>query len=149
MSTTGRGTGSALPPMVTRSVAVQLSFSFAVAYFLAALRGVTATLAPYFSDHLGLNAVDLRMPGGACFLGFAAMRLPLGSGFDRFRSRRVLRSCLAMALLGCVAFSLALALRGLMLARGAIGVRASACLMAPMTGFRLRFSAVAQMRADA
>ena len=52
-----------------------------------------------------------------------------------------------MALLGCVAFSLAQILWGRTLARGVIGVRLSACLMAPMTFFRRRFPAVAQMRA--
>jgi predicted MFS family arabinose efflux permease len=149
MTMKGLGTGSAMPPMVNRCVAVQLFFSFAFAYFLAAmLRGVTATLAPYFSDELGLNAGDLGMLGGAYFLGFAAMQLPLGSALDRFGPRRVLLSCLALALLGCVAFSLAQTLFGLTLARGVIGVGVSACLMAPMTSFRRRFSAVAQMRAN-
>lgn len=96
MTMTGHGTGSALPPMVTRSVAMQLFFSFAFAYFLAAmLRGVTATLARYFSDDLGLNAGDLGMLGDAYFRGSAAMQLPLGSALDRFRPRRVLLSCLA------------------------------------------------------
>lgn len=149
MTMVGRGTWSALPPMVTRSVAVQLFFGFGIAFFLAAmLRAVRATLAPYFDDELGLNAGDLGMLGGAYFLGFASMQFPLGSALDRFGPHRVLLSCFAMALRGCVACSLAQTLWGLTLARGVIGVGVSACLVAPMTSFRHRFSAVAQMRVN-
>ncbi len=53
-----------------------------------------------------------------------------------------------MALLGCVACSLAQTRWGLTLARGVTGVGVSACLMAQMTCFRRRFLAVAQMLAN-
>lgn len=123
--------------------------SFALAYFLSALvRGVTATLAPAFSAELGLGAGDLGLLAGAYFFGFAATQLPLGSALDRFGPRRVLLALLVVAILGCAAFGLATSFTGLTLARALIGVGVSACLMAPLTLFRHRFSLVAQLRAN-
>ena len=126
------------------------SFSaFAFAYFFSALlRGVTATLAPEFSAELGLSAGDLGLLAGAFFLGFALTQLPLGSALDRYGPRRVLIAFLLAAVLGCAAFALARSFVGLTLARALIGVGVSACLMAPMTTFRRRYSPVAQMRAN-
>jgi MFS family permease len=132
-----------------RRAAVCIFLSFALAYFLSALvRGVTATLAPTFSAELGLNAGDLGLLAGMYFFGFAATQLPLGSALDRFGPRRVLLALIAVAVLGCAAFGLAGSFAGLTLARALIGVGVSACLMAPLTLFRHRFSAVAQLRAN-
>ena len=134
-----------LPPRL----AVLLFLSFAFAYFFSALlRGVTATLAPEFSAELGLSAGDLGLLAGAYFLGFACMQLPLGSALDRFGPRRVMVVFLAVAVLGCAAFALSRSFLTLTLARALIGVGVSACLMAPMTTFRHRFTPVAQMRAN-
>ena len=134
-----------LPP----AVAVWVFLSFAFAYFFSALvRGVTATLAPHFSAELGLNAADLGLLAGAYFLGFASTQLPLGSALDRFGPRRVLVVFLGAAVLGCAAFALARNFVGLTLARALIGVGVSACLMAPLTTFRRRFTTLAQMRAN-
>jgi predicted MFS family arabinose efflux permease len=134
-----------LPP----AVAVWVFLSFAFAYFFSALvRGVTATLAPHFSAELGLNAGDLGLLAGAYFLGFASTQLPLGSALDRFGPRRVLVVFLGAAVLGCAAFALARNFVSLTLARALIGVGVSACLMAPLTTFRRRFTTLAQMRAN-
>jgi predicted MFS family arabinose efflux permease len=133
-----------------RRTAAWLFLSFAFAYFFSALlRGVTATLAPNFSTELGLSAGDLGLLAGAFFLGFAVTQLPLGSALDRYGPRRVVIGFLCAAVLGCAAFARADSFIGLTLARGLIGVGVSACLMAPMTTFRHRFSPVAQMRANA
>ena len=133
-----------------RRVAVWLFLSFAFAYFFSALlRGVTATLAPNFSADLGLSAGDLGLLAGSFFLGFAVSQLPLGSALDRFGPRRVVIAFLLAAVVGCAAFASASDFLGLTLARGLIGVGVSACLMAPMTTFRHRFTPVAQMRANA
>jgi predicted MFS family arabinose efflux permease len=122
---------------------------FAFSYFLSALlRGVTATLAPAFTAEFGLTAGDLGLLAGAYFLGFAATQLPLGSALDRLGPKRMLLGLLAVAVLGCVAFALARSFVGLALARALIGVGVSACLMAPLTAFRHRFSDVAQLRAN-
>jgi len=124
-------------------------FSFAFAYFFSALlRAVTATLAPAFSAELALSAGDLGLLAGAYFLGFALLQLPLGSALDRFGPKRVLLVFLVVAVLACGAFALARSFGALILARGLIGVGVSACLMAPLTSYRHRFSAAAQMRAN-
>ncbi len=140
-----RGHGELLP--ATAAVWVFLSFAFAY-FFSALVRGVTATLAPSFSAELGLNAADLGLLAGAYFLGFASTQLPLGSALDRFGPRRVLVVFLGAAVLGCAAFAMARNFASLTLARALIGVGVSACLMAPLTTFRRRFTAVAQMRAN-
>jgi predicted MFS family arabinose efflux permease len=146
MSEAGRHDGSELLPP---TVAVWVFLIFAFAYFFSALvRGVTATLAPHFSAELGLNAGDLGLLAGAYFLGFASTQLPLGSALDRFGPRRVLVVFLGVAVLGCAAFALARNFVGLTLARALIGVGVSACLMAPLTTFRRRFTTLAQMRAN-
>ena len=128
--------------------AVVIFLGFAFAYFFSALvRAVTATLASTFSAELGLTAADLGLLAGAYFFGFAAMQLPLGGALDRFGPRRVLLALLALAVLGNVAFALAGNFASLISARVLIGVGVSACLMAPMTAYRLLFSPQAQMRA--
>lgn len=137
------------PEMLPARAAIGLFLSFAFAYFISALlRGVTATLAPSFSAELGLSAGDLGLLAGAFFLGFAAMQLPLGSALDRFGSRRVMIAFLIAAVVGCVAFASARSFLGLTLARALIGIGVSACLMAPMTTFRRRYTPVAQIRAN-
>jgi MFS family permease len=132
-----------------RAAAVAMFASFAFAYVLSALlRAVTATLAPSFSAELGLGAAELGLLAGAYFFGFATTQLPLGSALDRLGPRRVLLALLALAVAGCAAFALAGSFTTLTLARALIGVGVSACLMAPLTAFRRRFSPVAQMRSN-
>ena len=130
-------------------MAVGMFLSFAFAYFFAGLlRGVTVNLASHFSTELGLSAGDLGLQGGACSLSLASMQLPLGSALDRFSPKRVLISLLCVASAGCIAFALARNFLALTFARGLTGVGVSACLMAPMTCYKRRFSPVAQMRAN-
>jgi MFS family permease len=134
---------------VDSRAAVRLFLAFAYAYFLSALlRGVTATLAPNFSADLGLAAGDLGLLGGAFFLGFALVQLPLGSALDRYGPRRVIVMLLCVAVAGCAAFAAAQSFAALTVARALIGVGVGACLMAPMTTFRHRFTPVAQLRAN-
>lgn len=129
------------------AVAVFLVFAFAY-FFSALLRAITATLAPVFSLELGLAAADLGLLAGAYFLGFAATQLPLGGALDRFGPKRVLLAFLAVAVIGTGAFALARDFGSLIVARALIGVGVSACLMAPMTAYRLLFSPHGQMRAS-
>lgn len=137
------------PPSLGARAAVLAFAAFASAYFLSALmRGVTATLAPVFSAELQLGAGELGMLAGAYFLGFTLTQLPLGSALDRFGPRRVLLIFLAVAVAGCAAFAVASSFVALTLARVLIGVGVSACLMAPMTTFRHRLGASAQLRAN-
>jgi MFS family permease len=135
--------------MTLARTAVAMFVAFAFAYFLSALlRAVTATLAPTFSAELGLSAADLGLLAGAYFLGFSAMQLPLGKALDRFGPRRVSLALLAVAAAACAAFAAARSLTTLWAARALIGVGVSACLMAPLTAYRLRLGELAQLRAN-
>jgi len=134
-------------PRVIAPVSIFVAFAFA--YFLSALlRAVTATLAPVFSAELALSGADLGLLAGGYFLGFACAQLPLGEALDRFGPRRVELGLLVLACVGCMAFAAARSLPELVAARVLIGVGVSACLMAPLTCFRLRFSSSAQLRAN-
>ena len=132
-----------------RRTAVLVFLAFAAAYFLSALiRAITATLSPTLTQEFALNARDLGLLAGGYFLGFAATQLPLGTWLDRFGPKRVVLSLLTVAVVGCLAFAMATSFGGLLLARILSGVGVSACLMAPLTGYRRWFAAVSQMRAN-
>lgn len=129
--------------------AVAMFLAFALAYFLSALiRAVTATLSPVLSTELSLQASDLGLLAGGYFLGFALTQLPLGTWLDRFGPRRVILAFLGVAVLGCVAFALATSFAGLLAARVLTGMGVSACLMAPLTGFRRWLEPATQLRAN-
>jgi predicted MFS family arabinose efflux permease len=130
--------------------AVWVFLAFALAYFLAALvRAITATLSPTLSTELALSASDLGLLAAGYFFGFALLQLPLGNWLDRHGPRRVIVAFLTMAVLGCVAFALATSFTGLLAARVLTGMGVSACLMAPLTGFRRWLSPPALLRVNA
>ena len=134
---------------LARRQAILVFLAFAVAYFLSALiRSITATISPTLTNELALGAKDLGLLAGGYFLGFAATQLPLGHWLDRLGPKRVILSLLAVAVVGCVAFSWATGFTGLLLARILCGVGVSACLMAPLTGYRRWFDSAALMRAN-
>jgi len=129
--------------------AVWVFLAFAFAYFLSALvRAVTATLSPTLSAELDLSASDLGLLAGGYFLGFALTQLPLGRWLDRFGPRRVILAFLALAVIGCGLFALATSFSGLLAARVITGMGVSACLMAPLTGYRRWLSPPTQLRAN-
>ncbi len=135
--------------LLTPRTAVAVFLAFALAYFLSALiRAVTATLSPVLSLELSLQARDLGLLAGGYFFGFALTQLPLGRWLDRFGPRRVILAFLAIAVLGCVAFANASSFAGLLAARVLTGMGLSACLMAPLTGYRRWLSPATQMRAN-
>lgn len=134
---------------LSRRNAILVFVAFAFAYFLSALiRAITATLSPTLTQEFALNAQDLGLLAGGYFLGFAATQLPLGAWLDRHGPKRVIVYFLLVAVLGCVAFAMADSFSGLLLARFLSGVGLSACLMAPLTGYRRWFAANSQMRAS-
>ncbi|MFP5467854.1 MAG: MFS transporter [Gammaproteobacteria bacterium] len=129
--------------------AVHVFLVFALAYFISALiRAVTATLAPVLSAEMQLQASDLGLLAGGYFLGFSLTQLPLGTWLDRYGPRTVILGFLAVAVAGCVAFALASGFTGLLLARVVIGMGVSACLMAPLTGYRRWFKPETQLRTN-
>ena len=129
--------------------AAVLFLVFAIAYFLSALvRAITATLSPTLSAELMLSPGDLGLLAGGYFFGFALTQLPLGKWLDRHGPKRVVLAFLAVAVIGCVAFAVAHSFGGLLVARVLTGMGLSACLMAPLTGFRRWFSPSVQLRAN-
>ncbi len=136
-------------PLLTRQAAITVFLAFASAYFLSALiRAVTATLSPTLTQEMGLSARDLGLLAGGYFLGFSLTQLPLGTWLDRFGPKKVNIAFLSVAVLGCVAFSMATSFAGLLLARMLCGVGVSACLMAPLTGYRRWLTPASQLRTN-
>lgn len=136
-------------PVLARRAAVIVFLAFAFAYFLSALlRAVTATLAPTLSQEFTLHASDLGLLAGGYFLGFSATQLPLGTWLDRHGPQKVLLGFLGVAVAGCLVFSMATGFSGLLAGRMLCGAGVSACLMAPLTGYRRWFDPTAQMRAN-
>jgi predicted MFS family arabinose efflux permease len=135
--------------LLPRQTAVIVFLAFAFAYFFSALvRAVTATLAPALTQEFALNARDLGLLAGGYFLGFAATQLPLGTLLDRHGPKKVILCFLAVAVAGCIAFALASSFSWLLAARILCGAGVSACLMAPLTGFRRWLEPTAQLRAN-
>ena len=136
--------------VLSRRTAIAVFLSFACAYFLSALiRAITATLSPQLTQEFALHARDLGLLAGGYFLGFSATQLPLGTWLDRYGPKRVLLCFLAVAVLGCLAFAWASSFAGLLAARVLCGVGLSACLMAPLTGYRRWFAPAIQTRSNA
>ncbi len=134
---------------LSSSKAVVVFLTFAFAYFLSALiRAITATLSPTLTLELGLQARDLGLLAGGYFLGFAAMQLPLGRWLDRFGPKKVIICFLSVAVIGCLAFANATSFYGLLAARMLCGAGVSACLMAPLTGYRRWLAPSSQLRAN-
>ncbi|NDD13399.1 MAG: MFS transporter, partial [Betaproteobacteria bacterium] len=138
-----------MPHSMNNKQAIAVFVAFALAYFFSALiRAITATLSPVLTLELSLQARDLGLLAGGYFLGFAVMQLPLGRWLDRIGPKKVNVWLLALAVVGCVIFSLAQSFAGLLAARVLIGVGVSACLMAALTGFRHWFTPERQLRAN-
>lgn len=134
---------------LSRRIAVLVFLAFALAYFFSALvRAITATLSPVLTQELGLQARDLGLLAGGYFFGFSLTQLPLGRWLDRHGPRKVILAFLSVAVLGCLAFAQADSFTGLLLARVLCGVGVSACLMAPLTGYRRWFDASTQLRTN-
>lgn len=135
--------------LLDRRQAVVVFLAFAFAYFFAAvLRAITATLSPVLTQEFNLDAGDLGLLAGGYFLGFAIIQLPLGTWLDRYGPRKVILRFVALAVAGCGAFALAQGFTGLLAARVLCGLGVSACLMAPLTGFRRWFTPPVQLRTN-
>ena len=129
--------------------AITVFFVFAFGYFLSCLlRAITATLSPILTLEFELLAADLGLLAGGYFLGFACMQIPLGYLLDKFGPKKIVSSFLLIALIGTTSFALAQSFSGLLISRILIGVGVSACLMAPLTGYRIWFAENQQQRAN-
>ncbi len=130
--------------------AVFIFFVFACGYFISALlRAITATLSPLLTSEFSLTAGNLGLLAGGYFLGFASMQIPLGYLLDKYGPKKIVSSFLLIAIIGTVAFALSQSFSGLLMSRILIGVGVSACLMGPLTGYRIWFADEYQQRANA
>ena len=137
------------PDRLPRRMAVVVFLAFALAYFFSALvRAITATLSPTLTTEFNLNAQDLGLLAGGYFLGFSLTQLPLGRWLDQHGPKKVVLAFLSVAVLGCLAFSWADSFHGLLAARVLCGMGVSACLMAPLTGYRRWFDVSTQLRTN-
>ncbi|WP_354376015.1 MFS transporter [Variovorax paradoxus] len=123
--------------------------AFAVAYFFSTLvRAITATLSPTLTAEFELESRDLGLLAGGYFLGFAFTQLPMGTWLDRHGPKRVIVCFLSVAVIGCLLFSVATNFPVLLAARVLTGVGVSACLMAPLTGYRRWLTPPMQLRSN-
>ncbi len=130
--------------------AVLVFFVFACGYFLSCLlRAITATLSPVLTTEFNLLAGDLGLLAGGYFLGFASMQIPLGYLLDKQGPKKIVSSFLLIAIVGTASFAIAQSFAGLLISRILIGVGVSACLMGPLTGYRIWFEDEYQQRANA
>ena len=135
--------------ILPRRQAITVFFVFAFGYFLSCLlRAITATLSPVLTLEFELMAADLGLLAGGYFLGFASMQIHLGYLLDKFGPKKIVSSFLLIAFIGTVSFALAQNFSGLLVSRILIGVGVSACLMAPLTGYRIWFAENQQQRAN-
>ena len=135
--------------ILPKKKAIGIFLVFAFGYFLSCLlRAITATLSPILTLEFELLAADLGLLAGGYFLGFACMQIPLGYLLDKFGPKKIVSSFLLIALIGTTSFALAQSFSGLLISRILIGVGVSACLMAPLTGYRIWFAENQQQRAN-
>ena len=129
--------------------AVLVFFVFACGYFISCLlRAITATLSPLLTAEFNLLAGDLGLLAGGYFLGFASMQIPLGYLLDKHGPKNIVSSFLLIAIVGTASFALAQSFAGLLISRILIGVGVSACLMGPLTGYRIWFADEYQQRGN-
>ncbi len=127
--------------------AVLVFFVFAFGYFLSTLlRAITATLSPTLTSEFGLQAADLGLLAGGYFLGFGSMQIPLGYLLDKHGPKKIVSSFLIIAFIGVTAFALSKNFSSLFISRILIGVGVSACLMGPLTAYRIWFADKYQQR---
>ena len=132
---------------VNKSVIIFCVFAFA--FFISTLlRAITATLTPILTNEFDLSAGNLGLLAGGYFIGFSLMQIPAGLLLDKYGPKKVISYLLLIALVGTISFAFAKNFTGLFISRIFIGVGVSACLMGPLTGYRVWFEEKYQQRAN-
>ena len=135
--------------ILQKNQAINVFLVFAFGYFLSCLlRAITATQSPVLTSEFNLLAADLGLLAGGYFFGFACMQIPLGYLLDKFGPKKVISIFLLIAFVGTSSFALSQTFSGLFISRILIGIGVSACLMAPLTGYRIWFAENLQQRAN-
>jgi len=130
-----------------KSVLIFLVFAFA--FFISnLLRSIIATLSPILTSEFNLTAGNLGLLAGGYFLGFTCMQIPLGFLLDKHGPKKIVSSFLIIAIVGTTSFALAQNFASLLISRVFIGIGVSACMMGPLTGYRIWFADEYQQRAN-
>ena len=136
-------------PVLAQSKAITIFLVFALGYFISTLlRAITATISPELVSEFNLSSGELGLLGGGYFLGFASVQIPLGYLLDSKGPRKIVSYFLSLSIVGLILFSTAQNLSMLLISRILIGVGVGACLMGPLTAYRIWFQDQTQQRAN-
>ena len=136
-------------PVLAKSKAITIFLVFALGYFISTLlRAITATISPELVSEFNLSSGELGLLGGGYFLGFASVQIPLGYLLDSKGPRKIVSYFLSLSIVGLILFSTAQNLSMLLISRILIGVGVGACLMGPLTAYRIWFQDQTQQRAN-
>ena len=136
-------------PVLAQSKAITIFIVFALGYFISTLlRAITATISPELVKEFNLTSGELGLLGGGYFLGFASVQIPLGYLLDSKGPRKIVSYFLSLSIVGLILFATAQNLTILLISRILIGVGVGACLMGPLTAYRIWFQDETQQRAN-
>ncbi|MDB2655653.1 MFS transporter [Candidatus Pelagibacter bacterium] len=136
-------------PVLAQSKAITIFIVFALGYFISTLlRAITATISPELVSEFNLTSGELGLLGGGYFLGFASVQIPLGYLLDSKGPRKIVSYFLSLSIVGLILFATAQNLTMLLISRIIIGVGVGACLMGPLTAYRIWFQDETQQRAN-
>ena len=135
--------------ILPKKKAITIFLVFALGYYISnLLRAITATISPNLISEFNLSAGDLGLLGGGYFLGFASVQIPLGYLLDCKGPKKIVSYFLLIAITGIISFSLSQNFTSLLISRILIGVGVGACLMGPLTAYRVWFQDETQQRAN-
>ena len=135
--------------ILPKQKAINIFLVFALGYYISnLLRAITATISPNLVSEFNLSAGDLGLLGGGYFLGFASVQIPLGYLLDNKGPKKIVSYFLLIAIAGIILFPLSQNFTSLLIARILIGVGVGACLMGPLTAYRVWFQDETQQRAN-
>jgi MFS family permease len=136
-------------PVLAQAKAITIFIVFALGYFISTLlRAITATISPELVSEFNLTSGELGLLGGGYFLGFASVQIPLGYLLDSKGPRKIVSYFLSLSIVGLILFATAQNLTMLLISRVLIGVGVGACLMGPLTAYRIWFQDETQQRAN-
>jgi MFS family permease len=135
--------------ILPKQKAITIFLVFALSYYISnLLRAITATISPNLISEFDLSAGDLGLLGGGYFLGFAVVQIPLGYLLDNKGPKKIVSYFLLIAVLGMISFSLSENFITLLISRILIGIGVGACLMGPLTAYRIWYQDETQQRAN-
>ena len=136
-------------PILQKSKAITIFLVFAFGYFISTLlRAINATISPELVLDFDLTAGQLGLLSGGYFLGFASVQIPLGYLLDSKGPRKIVSYFLLLKIIGLILFSLSENFTSLLVSRIIIGIGVGACLMGPLTAYRVWFQDETQQRAN-